>query len=193
MLRHPPGIFEGFAIGAAPMTNLPRRRWYQFGLETLFVVIAIAAVALWGGSEFLDWYYYVPLSNQIASFNSRAMISPVGRHEPPLTEDEVINSIRSHLPGLDASEQVKGILRHIAKTHRLPQGATLSGIPGCSNQNGIYTVWWINLEFMTSATSGYGLRIRETNNPVAARANGTGMPEKASSTPVPNASATPAK
>jgi hypothetical protein len=30
-----------------------------------------------------------------------------------------------------------------------------------------YTVWWINLDVPTGKNSGYGLRIRENNAPIA--------------------------
>jgi hypothetical protein len=146
--------------------NRPRLR---FGLRSLFWAIAVVALLVWGGGKFYNWYFSVPLGDAVAAFNTRAESDPVGKLEPRLTEDEIVVAIQSQLPTLKAGRQVKDIYQRIARTRRLPHAASLTSIPGCTTESGqSYTVWWINLEVMTSKTTGYGLRIRETNDPVAA-------------------------
>lgn len=141
----------------------------RFGLRLLFSAIAMIALLTWGTLKLHDWYTSVPMGDAVATFNARAADDPVGKREPLLTEDEIFASIESQLPSLDASEQVRAIYARIARTKRLPPGAALNSIPGFSPASGEHrTVWWINLEVMTGKNSGYGLRIRETNNPAAA-------------------------
>jgi hypothetical protein len=148
-------------------TNQHKRRW-QFGLRFLFLAIAAAAMLIWGTRKVYDWYFSVPLSNAVASFNERAREDPVGKLEPLLTEDEVISAIESQLPTLKASRQVKEIYGRIARTRRLPARATIDAMPGFGSGPAQKVVWWINLDVMASKTTGYGLRIRATNDPVAA-------------------------
>jgi len=147
--------------------NSTRWRW-QFGLRFLFLAIAVVALLIWGTRKFRDWYYSIPLADAVASFNARAKEDSVGRLEPPLTEDEVIAAIQSQLPTLDASKQVKTIYREIARTRRIPRRGTLEAMPGFGSGPAQKCVWWINLDVMTSKNAGYGLRIRATNDPVAA-------------------------
>jgi hypothetical protein len=141
----------------------------QFGLRSLFFTIAVVALLVWSAQKLHDCYFSMPLAEAVASFNARAGDDPVGKLEPPITEDEVVASIHSQLPTLNATSQVKAIYNRIARIRRLPKGAALDPIPGYATASGKhYTVWWINLNVMTSKNSGYGLRIRETNNPAAA-------------------------
>ena len=114
------------------MSTAPKRRWLQFGLRGLSVSIVVVALMIWGGQAIVDRYYSIPLSTETASFNARAATDPIGALEPLLTEDEVIRSIESQLPTLEATEQVKSIYRRIIRTHRLPEGAALHATSGYS-------------------------------------------------------------
>lgn len=146
-----------------------RRPRVRFGIRTLILIIAVAAVLIVAGRSLYHRYTTIPLSQSVAAFNATASEHPVGRHEPPLTEEEIVKAIEAQLPTLDASDKVKSIYSRIAKSRRLPLDADLDPIPGYSPSSGErYTVWWINLNVMTGPNSGYGLRIRETDNPVAA-------------------------
>jgi hypothetical protein len=51
MLRYPSGLYEGLASGGTAITNIARRRWFQFSLSTLFVLVTVLAV-------FLAWLAY---------------------------------------------------------------------------------------------------------------------------------------
>jgi hypothetical protein len=75
----------------------------RFGLRFLLAAVAVAALLLGGGRELYYWYFSVPLADAVASFNLRAADDPVGKLEPPLTEDEIVSSIQSQLPELNAS------------------------------------------------------------------------------------------
>jgi hypothetical protein len=80
----------------------------------------------------------------------------------------MVNAIRSQLPALRASNKVKAIYADIARTRELPHDASLHSMSGWTWKDGThYTVWWINLDVFTGPKSGYGLRIRENNQPIA--------------------------
>jgi hypothetical protein len=163
------------------MNELPNKQssFFRFRLITLIVVIAALAVLFVAGMRAYEWYTSTPLSASVDAFNVLARTDAVGKHEPPLTEDEIVTAIETQLPTLKASHQVKAIFARIARTRRLPRGALLNSIPGYEPVAGKrYTVWWINLDVMTGPTSGYGLRIRETDNPVAAEGTGLLLKEK---------------
>jgi len=141
----------------------------RFGLRTLILAVTFVAISIVAGRNLYDWYTSTPLAESVAGFNSAASNNPVGMHEAPITEDEIVAAIRSQIPTLDATDHVKAIYSRIARTRRLPRGAMLDSIPGYSPSAGQhYTVWWINLNVVTGPKSGYGLRIRENDNPVAA-------------------------
>jgi len=153
--------------------QLISKRHVRFSMRTLLLMVLVLAALLWCVPEAFERYRSVPIADAIVIFNTRAQNSSVGRYEPPLTEREVIAAIMAQLPALKASSQVNSIYQKIASTRRLPEGAGFYEIPGFQPRNGPQqVVWWINLDVSTGKNSGYGLRIRETNDPVAAR-NGT--------------------
>ena len=138
-------------------------------IATLIVAVAIFVVVIVAGREPYEWYTSIPLDETVAAFNSMANKHPVGKHEPPITEDEIVDAIESQLPNLDASDQIQAIYKRIARTRRLPRGTQLSTVSSfVPSQGENYTVWWVNLVVMTGPQSGYGMRIRETNSPIAA-------------------------
>ena len=151
------------------MTDQQQERDYglRFGISTLLLAVALVAILM--GHSLYEWYTSTPLSDSVAAFNATASDHPVGRHEPPITEKEIVSAIRSQLPTLRASDQVKAIYTRIAQTRRLPRGASLSSIDGYSPSSGEdYTVWWINLSVVTGPQFQFSLRIRANDNPVAA-------------------------
>jgi hypothetical protein len=154
------------------MSDRPKKRgsWFRFRLRTLILAVAFVPIVIVAGPYLYDWYTSSPLADSVSAFNLRASAHPVGMHQPPITEDEIVSAIESQLRTLDASDQVKTIYSRIARTRRLPRGASLASlasIPGYIPTPGEqHTVWWINLEVMTGPKSGYGLKIRGTDNPV---------------------------
>lgn len=152
-------------------SDQPNKRgsWFRFRLRTLVLAVAFVAILMVAGRNFYDWYTSTPLAESVFAFNARAKLDPIEMHEPPITEDEIVLAIESQLPTLDASDYVKAVSSRIARTRRLPRGASLDSIPGYMPSPGHrYTVWWINLNIITGPKSGYAMRIRETDNPVAA-------------------------
>lgn len=136
----------------------------------MLLVVLVVALMLWAGPEIYQRVTSIPLIDAIANFNARAQSSSVGKYEPPLTENEVIAAIQAQLPTLEASPRVKSIYQKIANTRRLPRGGTFNDIPAYQPRSGPQQiVWWINLEVMTGKNTGYGLRIRNTDDPVAAK------------------------
>jgi hypothetical protein len=151
--------------------SVASRRRFQFGMRTMLLLVLASALLLWFGRVAYQRYNSIALRDAISAFNVRVQNNSVGKHEPPLTESEVIAAINEQLPTLDATAHVRSIYRRIAATGRLPLDAELDEIPGYQPRNGpSRDVWWINLNVMTGPTSGYGLRIRETNDPKVASA-----------------------
>jgi hypothetical protein len=160
------------------MTPATHRRWFRFGLRTLFVLVTMVGVLIWGARGFLDWYYSTPLADAIARFNTLAAKDMVGKLESPLTETEAISSIKSQLGTPDMDQEVKEVFSRIVRTQRLPQGCGLSWITDWSPDGGrIFTVWWVDLDVITRNGTRYRMRLRATNKPIFAQATGRGAPE----------------
>ena len=134
------------------MSELPQegRPRYRFRLRTLLLGVAALALFLVAGRHWYEWYVSTPLADAVAAFNARSSSDRVGRHEPPISEMEIVSSIEAQLPNLDASDQVKSIYSRIARTRRLPRGASLDSIAAYSTSSGEdFTVWWVNLDIST--------------------------------------------
>jgi hypothetical protein len=144
----------------------------RFSLRWLFVGTAVIALLLISGLRLYESHSAIPtisLVDAIASFNAKYGNDPVGQLEAPLTEAEILASIRSQLPQLPANNLTKTTFSNILRTKQMPRGAVLHADSGWELKDGTtYTVWWINLNVMpTGKSPGYGLRIRENNAPKA--------------------------
>jgi len=139
----------------------------RFRLRTLIPTVAVVAFMIVSGRNLYDWYSSTPLADTVASFNAQTRHDSVGKHEPAITEEEIVAAVDSQLPKLDATDQVKKIYARIARSRRLPRDAHWDSTTGYRSGGQRYTVWWINLNVMAGPKSGYGLRIRETDNPIA--------------------------
>ena len=154
------------------LDTTPREKWrFRFSVRSLLYAVVLLALLLTFGPRIYEWYYAGPsdpLGDAVASFNARYKDDPIGGYETPVTEAEIIASIRSQLPNLPASGQVKSIYSDIVRTRRLPRDVSLSVIPGWVLSDGTHhTVWWIDLYVPTGKNSGFTLRIRENNAPMA--------------------------
>ncbi|WP_428303691.1 hypothetical protein [Lacipirellula sp.] len=108
----------------------------------------------------------VSLADAVVSFNASSKDSPVGQHEPRLTEAEILAAIQAQLPTLPDS--VNPLFADVLRTRSIPQGSTISGLDEWGSQEAGYsTVWWINFSLNTGEGSGYALRIRHNNDPIA--------------------------
>jgi len=151
--------------------TIVKERRFRFGVKDLLLAVMVFAIVLTAGMSLYKWYFAVPtipLVDAVGAFNSRYADDPIGKYEPLLTEAEIIAAIRTKLPTLSASKQVIAAYSKIAVTGRIPQDASLHAIPRFQLKDGTeFTVWWINLDVTTGKNSGYALRIRENNSPIA--------------------------
>ncbi len=146
------------------------RRRYQFSIKSLLVtfipVALLAAVVGWLLDVRNERQYHTSLQIAVHGFNREALHDPVGRNQPPLTQAEVISVIQDSLPRLRA--EVRTVYERIAHSGYLPEGARLYPITKfTTNPGGSRRVWWVNLDVSLGGGFGYGMRIRENNNPSA--------------------------
>jgi len=150
-------------------TSLKRR--FRFRVRAFLYIVALIALLLAFAPRIYEWYYAVPtipLADLVASFNAQYGAEPVGKYEPPVTEAEIVAAIKQQLPSLPAAPRTAAIYSSIVQSKRAPQDARLYAMSGFQLKDGTeYTVWWINLDVVTGKNSGFGLRIRENNAPVA--------------------------
>jgi hypothetical protein len=144
----------------------------QFSLRLLLMAVACIAVAL-GILRLLRTKDAptVSLSSEIARFNVEAHDNKVGVLEPQLTEAEVLSAIQAELTNLNShlngQPSIKMIYEKILATRQLPAGSSLMFMDSWERLNvPKQYVWWINLNVETEKGHGYGLRIRQTINPV---------------------------
>ncbi len=103
------------------------------------------------------------LAKAVESFNKKAAKNPVGKFQSALTVGEVVAAIR----GWDrkrhpVDDKTYEVYRSIAETGTMPKTAKLEYTTGRGPNNGYdFTVWWVNLDVMTSETTGYTFRIRK--------------------------------
>lgn len=155
---------------------------FGLGFPELLIAFVLLALLLPCGSWMYNRYFSipkVPLADAMAAFNAQARRHPVGRHEPRLSEAEVVAAIRSQVSAIPASSDVKAIYSEIARTKQLPKDASLEPIAGWTVKGGRdYTVWWINLNISVGENRGFGLRIRENNQPAAKPADEPNLERK---------------
>ncbi len=114
-----------------------------------------------------------PLKEAVAAFNEKAAayLAPhvdqkhLSEHQlpTPLTVDEVVAAIRGwDRQKVSVDDRVFRIYQEIAETKVLPPRAQLRFTLQWWHQSGEYEdeVWRIDLDVMTSETSGYGFRVR---------------------------------
>lgn len=105
----------------------------------------------------------VLLADAVAEFNAQAAQDPIGKDQPPLTEDEVIASLRGIIrERTPMTDDVYNALQKVAVTRMLPAKAKLDFTTGWSGHNGfVFTVWWADLSIMTGEKTGYTYRLRD--------------------------------
>lgn len=107
-----------------------------------------------------------PLSLKAAveDFNQKTHTHPIGKSQPPLTEEEVIAAIRGWIPENTpgVNDDIFGKFQEIAESRVLPMGADLSFCPGWTGYRGYsFEVWWIDLSIKTGENAGFTFRIRD--------------------------------
>jgi hypothetical protein len=105
-----------------------------------------------------------PLTDAVRAFNAEAAENPIGKTQPPLTEDEVVAAIRGILRELTPmTDEVYNAYQKVAETRTLPPRATLhfttDWVPRLEGFH--FTVWWADLSIMTGEHAGYNYRLRD--------------------------------
>lgn len=104
------------------------------------------------------------LADAVGTFNERALKNPIGKEQPPLTEEEVIAAIRwSDLDRkqLPVSDEEYRAFRNIADTRRLPKGSEFEVLTGFEpNQKFVFEAWSVRIR-MPKENGSYAFVIRE--------------------------------
>ncbi|MFN3650114.1 MAG: hypothetical protein ACK47B_11095 [Armatimonadota bacterium] len=105
----------------------------------------------------------LPLGEAVEAFNRRAAADPVGRTQPPLTEDEVVAAIRGWMrERVEVTDNVFARFQRVAETGRLPEGAEFRFITGWGGFRGFdFEVWWVDLVLRTGPDKVFAYRIRD--------------------------------
>jgi hypothetical protein len=103
------------------------------------------------------------LKKAVEAFNAKAATDSIGKDQPPLTEDEVIASIRGWIRKRNPiSDEGYKVYQEIAEKRELPEGVYLSPLTGWHGYNDMhFDVWWIDLHIPMGERKGYSYRIRE--------------------------------
>jgi hypothetical protein len=120
-----------------------------------FVILLICAAA-----EAQDT---TTLADAVKEFNQKAARNSIGKDQPPLTEDEVVASIRGwDRKRIPVSDRVYIQYQIIADTKMLPDSAKLEYTTRWEGVNGYdFEVWWVDLSIPTQPGEGYTFRIRD--------------------------------
>ena len=103
------------------------------------------------------------LADAVRRFNLKTLSNPVGRTQPPLTDEEVIATIRGWDPSTHpVSEETFNLYQEIAETGKMPHGASLDSIQRWIGYRGFaFEVWWVDLTIDNGDGTGYSFRIRD--------------------------------
>ncbi len=133
-------------------------------LATACVVALGAVIAASAFAAQSDTTETVSLKAAVEDFNQKARTHPIGKSQPPLTEDEVIAAIRGWIPEDTprVTDDIYDKFQEIAESRELAKGADLSFRPGWTGYRGYsFKVWWIYLSIKTGKNTGYTFRIRD--------------------------------
>ena len=104
------------------------------------------------------------LADAVEAFNEKALQNPIGKEQPPLTEEEVIAAIRwSDLDRkqLPVSDEEYRAFRNIADTRRLPKGSEFEVLTRFEpNEKFVFEAWSVRIT-MPKEKGTYAFVIRE--------------------------------
>lgn len=140
------------------------RRRLQFGLQLLFVAVAIVALGIWATQKVAEWYTTMPLTSAIRSFNARNAGNQ--RLQPNLSESEVIASVKTQLPVIGRQDDARVTCDYIVRTGRIPRSASFS-FTKSQVQSAAGCDWktMVHLDVVTTKNRHCSIPIREVSGP----------------------------
>jgi hypothetical protein len=132
--------------------------WQQF-LASVLVLAVTGAMASAEPSSTPG----VPLQKAIADFNAQAALDPIGKDQPPLTEEEVLAAIRLAEPSDFPAAPVFTFqaFKQIATTRSLPRDASVDLLTGIDPGNDfVFDVWYVRIMLPKEEGGSYSFTIR---------------------------------
>jgi hypothetical protein len=105
------------------------------------------------------------LADAIKAFNERAAENPIGKEQPPLTEEEVVAAIRwwdFERNKAPVSDDEYRAFRNVAETRRLPHGWEFEVLTGFEpNHQVTFDAWSVRIRMPRQNGMTYAFSIRE--------------------------------
>ncbi len=105
------------------------------------------------------------LADAVKAFNERAAENPIGKKQPPLTEEEVIAAIRwwdFERKKSPVSDEEYRAFRRVAETRRLPVGWEFEVLTGFEpNHQVTFDAWSVRIRMPRQDGGSYAFSIRE--------------------------------
>jgi len=137
----------------------------RFSLRTALIFVAVAALVGWQIGERFFRPQTIALADAVAAFNAESSADLTGTTQRPLTETELLTAIARERPQLTDPRDI-AVFDAITASNRIPATAKILSMNRFEDSAGANKhVWWINLQITHNDGSGYGLRVREDNNP----------------------------
>ena len=137
----------------------------RFSLRTALLFVAAAAMVGWWIGERFFRPQTIALADAVAAFNAEASADLTGTTQRPLTETELLTAIARARPQLTDPRDL-AVIDAITASNRIPATAKILSMNRFQDSAGaIKQVWWINFQITHNDGPGYGLRVRENNNP----------------------------
>lgn len=103
------------------------------------------------------------LTDAIMVFNARNLQQPIGKHQSPLTEEEVMAAIRltDRTECALASDALFASFKNIAQTHQLPPGAEFEVLTSIDpGGDFLFDVWYVRILMPKEDGGTYSFTIR---------------------------------
>ena len=85
------------------------------------------------------------LATAITAFNQAALESPIGKTQPPITEEETLDAIASFVKLDHVAPPAKVILREIAAAKHVPANVEFHRYTRFDDEQQMHGVWWVRL------------------------------------------------
>ena len=129
--------------------------------HTTIIAVSLSLLcSLGAGKESL------PLADAIKAFNEKTAADPIGKDQPPLTEEEAIAAIRAwERPNSKSpvSDEMYEAFKKIAETRTLPPNASFETetrsepVPGAF----VFDIWSVRIRMFRPDRSSYGFELRK--------------------------------